>query len=602
MDKKEIYHKIFLALLGLISLASLIYFTLNPGNTGLITGNTDPQTFSLMLILALFARFLAFKIPSGLYVSLDTAFYVSSLINLKTLPTAWIVFITISIDMLYRKFKIYFVDRESHNLDLKNFLLRLLYSPSHLAFLFFVTGYIFQIDQISIFDHTEPLLLITWLVASLSLFILVIHYFILGVERLLSGESLETILFNMVLPGIWAEVLLIPLSILMVTIFDNEIKFNFALLGFTYVLVNMMFFRFSGARNELETRIDELTLVNRLGSRLSSSLDYKKVSKTLSVEVLSYLKNADAFFTAITSSKKDVIKVEIFSRESEHMESLEVKRHEGLVGWVVRHRAPLLLSDIEGQSSLYLSGEDLGDKSVEVPWMHGSWLGVPLIVFSGETIIGAIGIISEKQNAFSVNYEPHMLSMVATQASIALQNARLYEMATVDGLTGLYVRRYFDKRLKDEYERAKRYDASFVVIILDLDDFHVVNDNYGHQAGDKILKQVARITLKNLRVMDIPARYGGEEFTCILPQASLDVGISVAERIRKEIREKPVRLGNNTHYTTCSFGVACFPECGQVFDPIEVLAKADTALFHSKKSGKNKVTGYSDLLESSPEQ
>ena len=104
------------------------------------------------------------------------------------------------------------------------------------------------------------------------------------------------------------------------------------------------------------------------------------------------------------------------------------------------------------------------------------------------------------------------------QVAVALNNTKLYALATVDGLTGLYIRRYLDQRAAEEWERYRRYKSTFSVIMIDLDRFKRLNDRFGHQAGDMALKVAAEAVSTNMRGFDVAARYGGEELACFPPE------------------------------------------------------------------------------------
>jgi len=164
---------------------------------------------------------------------------------------------------------------------------------------------------------------------------------------------------------------------------------------------------------------------------------------------------------------------------------------------------------------------------------------------------------------------------------------QLEVMILTDELTRLTNRRGWEQRLNLEFERFNRYGRPCSMMILDLDDFKVINDTYGHLIGDKALQEVARILLTDLRSVDTAARYGGEEFTCLLPETDLKGAVRTAERLRMGI----VR----THFTvrdvhvpiTASFGVATFRKEDK--EPQEILARADQALYQAKAKGKNRV-------------
>ncbi|HEY2637882.1 MAG TPA: GGDEF domain-containing protein, partial [Solirubrobacteraceae bacterium] len=141
-----------------------------------------------------------------------------------------------------------------------------------------------------------------------------------------------------------------------------------------------------------------------------------------------------------------------------------------------------------------------------------------------------------------------------------------------------------------EVERARRYDQQMGLIMLDIDNFKQVNDNYGHVQGDMVLREVARVLRHSARDVDEPARYGGEEMAVALPQTDLDGAYRFAERVRKRIEalELPVRDGNGKLRVTASFGAASLTTAGRQ-DKESLVAAADAALYRAKRSGKNRT-------------
>ena len=162
---------------------------------------------------------------------------------------------------------------------------------------------------------------------------------------------------------------------------------------------------------------------------------------------------------------------------------------------------------------------------------------------------------------------------------------RLLKWGLTDELTGLPNRRMFTRRMKNEHRRSHRTEREFAVVLLDLDHFKEVNDLYGHQEGDRILRQVAGTVRRSLRETDFLARYGGEEFCAILPETSQKAGARVAERARRAVREL------DSPAPTISLGVAAWrPWLGTD----ELMARADRALYGAKKAGRDRVEQYDE--------
>ncbi|MBF0500893.1 MAG: diguanylate cyclase [Candidatus Riflebacteria bacterium] len=181
-------------------------------------------------------------------------------------------------------------------------------------------------------------------------------------------------------------------------------------------------------------------------------------------------------------------------------------------------------------------------------------------------------------------------STLSSQVVISFENARLYSLAITDSITKLYIHRYFQLRLDEEVKRSRRYNSTLTLLMCDIDNFKHINDNYGHQQGDTILKEISMILRKNIRSTDIAARYGGEEFVIILPETTQSDAKIVAERIRRDVAkfEFPSLVADHAPiHTTISIGVAGFPLNAN--DKDELIRKADSSMYKAKDSGRNKV-------------
>ena len=166
-----------------------------------------------------------------------------------------------------------------------------------------------------------------------------------------------------------------------------------------------------------------------------------------------------------------------------------------------------------------------------------------------------------------------------------------YKLATIDGLTELYNHRYFQDTLRKQIDIARRYNQAFSLIIIDIDFFKKFNDTYGHQAGDAVLRQVAKILKNNSRATDYVCRYGGEEMTIILPNTSAEDALFNANRICKAVADTPFHLTPvDKVNVTISLGVATFPDNAQT--PQDLIEWADKGLYYAKEHGRNQVGRY----------
>jgi len=213
---------------------------------------------------------------------------------------------------------------------------------------------------------------------------------------------------------------------------------------------------------------------------------------------------------------------------------------------------------------------------------------LPLVGTSNK-VIGFINYEHHPNIEITRNHE-EIFTVITTLIAAAIENARLFQMATIDGLTGLYVRRFFDIRLQEEITRLKRVDSELAIIVYDIDHFKNINDTYGHQQGDIILKELAEILKAAVRKdIDIPCRYGGEELVLILPGTDLEGAIVLGERIRKRCEDYQFSsLSGNKIHTTISGGIAAV-NSKSVKTKEEFFQKADKKLYEAKQSGRNRI-------------
>jgi diguanylate cyclase (GGDEF)-like protein len=168
------------------------------------------------------------------------------------------------------------------------------------------------------------------------------------------------------------------------------------------------------------------------------------------------------------------------------------------------------------------------------------------------------------------------------------QNRRLSELSMTDPLTGLYNRRYLMERFHEEIERAKRYQYPVSCLLVDVDDFKLLNDAHGHMKGDQVLQQLAIIMKNTNRVVDILARYGGEEFLLILPQTNLGGAEAVGERYRQQVQNAQIFQNDPTLRLTVSLGAAAY-STEAIGTEEELLRQASEALLEAKRLGKNRI-------------
>jgi len=243
---------------------------------------------------------------------------------------------------------------------------------------------------------------------------------------------------------------------------------------------------------------------------------------------------------------------------------------------ILAFKKPLICSDIDKHTELIKTFEGTPVQSL---------FAFPLII--QQEVIGAIMITDVQVKTIS-EAEIQILTSIANQASIAIQNAislnEEKKRADTDGLTGLYNRRYFNEKLEDlVYETMQDADSAMSLIMLDVDNFKKYNDTYGHPAGDRLLKKLARVISEVVREEDIVARYGGEEIAVILKKCHNELALEIAERIRSSVQQ----IRDLECPITVSVGVGTLPDHAK--DSKTLLDFTDQSLYHAKHTGKNKV-------------
>ena len=252
---------------------------------------------------------------------------------------------------------------------------------------------------------------------------------------------------------------------------------------------------------------------------------------------------------------------------------------EAFNAWVVAQGKPLVISD---------ATNDFRFQSAPPASGVSSLVSAPLM--AGNEILGLIRMESFFSGAFRQE-DARLLSNFADLGTVALEHVALYrqtiELAITDGLTGLYVQRYYKERVRDEVYRAIEHNLPLCLMMIDVDNFKSYNDRYGHLVGDRVLKVVAQVLKETVRTVDLVARYGGEEFSVLLLKTPSMGAKTVAERIRQKVADQDILAGQQSTHITVSIGVT---ELSQDFKTVETfIDSADQALYRAKAEGKNCV-------------
>ena len=257
----------------------------------------------------------------------------------------------------------------------------------------------------------------------------------------------------------------------------------------------------------------------------------------------------------------------------------------GLLGAVIKKGQTIRLDDITKDR-----------RSIKLPENHPpirTLLGVPLVTNSS-TVSGGLFLANKANNECFTLEDEEILLTITYQASVAIENARLYgqvqQLAVTDGLTGLLNHKEFHKRLDETIEGSKRYHYTVALLMIDIDHFKKFNDTYGHQVGDQVLRTVADVIKSQIRTVDVCARYGGEEFAVILRDDAASYPLVLAERIRSTVYAYPIRHDGIRSQLSVSIGIACFPKDAD--NAKDFIKRADEALYMAKETGRNRLCRY----------
>lgn len=343
----------------------------------------------------------------------------------------------------------------------------------------------------------------------------------------------------------------------------------------------------------LDKKLYELTILNEVGKLVSEITDFKSVISKLG-ELYSKLFSYSllVIFRKETASLMEAI---VYVNKS-----VSARRYERMREAVVRR-----LEESPSPQNLQVRDIFFGSFSPELEGEAEGEEGFHFEVIMGENEAeGAVAIAAEGGKNLSPE-EIGRLQILSNYTFLVVESARLYEkvqeLSIRDGLTDLFNHSFVIESLKKEFRIAQRYERHLTLIMADIDYFKRVNDTYGHQIGDVVLREVAQLLKNNIRDIDLAGRYGGEEFLVILPGTGQEGAMVLAERMRKKIENLRIPLTPEGFRVTISMGCVAFPH-PNADSPATLLKMADTALYAAKDGGRNQVQLYSPDMEKTPEQ
>jgi diguanylate cyclase (GGDEF)-like protein len=325
--------------------------------------------------------------------------------------------------------------------------------------------------------------------------------------------------------------------------------------------------------------------------RIGRALDSTQLCETIVLETTRLVGAEQGSLMMLDDEQRTLVIKAITGVNRKVVEQIRIRPGDGIAGKVFATGTPLVVADLETDGRV--------QREKRPRYKTKAFMSLPMKL-DGRTI-GVLNLADKASGAAFGEDEISLISTLATCASVAIERAEfmqqteeLKRISITDSLTGFLNRRYFHERLIEEIERSKRHNTALSLAIMDLDDFKLLNDTYGHQAGDEALKAIARCVHGSIRAIDVAARYGGEEFTVILPQTNKPEARLIAERICEEIAAMTIshQLLEGYERLTISIGLATYPDDAKA--PEELIRCADTALYRAKDEGKNRVVAFGE--------
>ncbi len=333
----------------------------------------------------------------------------------------------------------------------------------------------------------------------------------------------------------------------------------------------------------------EFEILNQIGKVLASELDISQILSNI-LDACRDLVSAEAWTILLKDPLRDRL---LFSRtigqKSKELEDKSIAIGQGIAGKVALTGEPQIVDDVTKSKDFYPGIDE------RTGFQTKSIMAIPMI--SRGKLLGVIEIINKLKGKSFSKVDLKKVQIYTDFASIALENAQLYEQALTsaitDDLTGLYNNRFINKKLAIELQIAKQKGEKLGFIFIDLDRFKKVNDNYGHLAGSSLLREVGYYIKDKIGDQtDMIARYGGDEFLIVIPGQDSKQTLKTAEELREGLFETVFNLDNSVDARiTASFGVASYPEQAETLE--ELIGMADKAMYEVKEDNRNGVRVFS---------
>lgn len=347
---------------------------------------------------------------------------------------------------------------------------------------------------------------------------------------------------------------------------------------------------------ELEASYLNISTLSLIGQEITSSLDIDNVSNTI-YESLKKLMDVNIFAIASYDEDSGIIDYHMMIEESQRLPAAQstINTPGSMAAQCIRTKRALVINDLAryNQPTSSESNIETNGKAPE------SLIFYPLMLESKVT--GVISVQSYRKNAYS-NVDINTINILASYIAIALNNSKqsaqlqsaikeLEYTSKTDPLTDLYNRRYMTEKIYEEWHRYRKHAYTFSILITDIDKFKNINDTFGHDCGDVVLKELSTLLKSALRKQDYMARWGGEEFLILLTETDACEAARIAERLRISIAENEFLYYKQPITLTMTFGVA---EYDDSFDIDETIKRADRALYEGKSAGRNRTVVWNE--------
>jgi diguanylate cyclase (GGDEF)-like protein len=339
-------------------------------------------------------------------------------------------------------------------------------------------------------------------------------------------------------------------------------------------------------KQRLVTMSHELEFFDEISKTLNSTLELSDILTTIMKKSKKLIKAETWSILLLDEETGELVLEKITGKKEDtgRMKKVRLRLGEGIAGWVAQEGIPVVMPDVS------IDERFCSTMDRETGVRTKSLMCVP--IKSKGNIIGVLEIANKTTDTPFTRDDLNIIMRIVDHAAIAIERASLYqkmaELSITDDLTKLFNTRYLDRTLETEITRSTRHKSSLSLIFMDIDHFKVINDNYGHLIGSKLLVEIGQLLIKRLRTIDIVARYGGDEFVIVLPQTPPSAALQIAERIRKAIEQNVfLKKEGYSLRLTASFGVASYPESAKSKE--DLLRLADEAMYKVKYQTRNGV-------------